>query len=223
MNNHILAPRPGAVIFDLDGTLLDTEPLYSIASQRVLDPYGNIYTPELKKRAMGGSSTTSAQIVIDEYDLPLSAKAYLALREEHLLALFADISEISGAGDFVSAVQTSTVPLGLATSSHADMCALKLDGLPWASAFDVSICGDHSSLQRSKPAPDIFLLCAERLNINPSDCIAFEDSPNGIEAAKSAGMKVCALMSPYVTREDLVDADLIFSDYAELLDYTSLW
>ncbi|MDZ7684238.1 MAG: HAD hydrolase-like protein [Gammaproteobacteria bacterium] len=72
-------PDPAALIFDLDGTLLDTEPLYSMASQRVLDAYGHVYTPELKRRVMGGDSHTSAQVVIDEFGLPLTSHEYLEL------------------------------------------------------------------------------------------------------------------------------------------------
>ncbi len=220
---HILAQPPGAVIFDLDGTLLDTEPLYSVASQRVLDQFGCIYTPELKKRSMGGSSTRSAQLVLDEYALPLSASEYLAQREIHLLELFADVSEIDAAGQFVTAIKQAGIPLGLATSSHAAIRDLKLEDRPWADLFDVVISGDHPKLSRSKPDPDIFLLCADQLQVAPQHCIAFEDSPNGVEAAKRAEMQVCALLSPYVDSQDLSRADHIFSSYRDLCAFISNW
>ncbi len=73
-----LRDRPSALIFDLDGTLLDTEPLYTIASQRVLDPYDQVFSPELKKRCIGRDSRQSAQITIDHASLPLSVDEYLA-------------------------------------------------------------------------------------------------------------------------------------------------
>lgn len=221
--DDILAQPPGAVIFDLDGTLLDTEPLYSIASQRVLDPFDCIYTPELKKRAMGGSSTKSAQLVIDEYALPLTAGEYLARREIHLLELFANADEIDAAGQFVTAIKLSGIPLGLATSSHATQSNLKLGDRPWAHIFDVVIYGDHPDLSRSKPDPDIFLLCADQLQLAPQHCIVFEDSPNGVEAAKRAGMQVCALLSPYVDSQDLSRADYVFSSYSDLIPFISNW
>ena len=223
MSDNPLSKRPGALIFDLDGTLVDTEPLYSIASQRVLDPFDKVYTAELKKRSMGGSSTKSAQLVIDEYNLPLTAEEYLETRQKHLIDLFANVDDIVGAGDFVSASRGQNSLMGVATSSHEALCNLKLKGKPWATDFDTIICGDHADLKRSKPAPDIFLLCARALEADPADCVAFEDSPNGIEAAKQAGMKVCALLSPYVDLADLDSADFVFSDYRELLPFVMNW
>ena len=79
---------PAAIIFDLDGTLLDTEPLYTAAAQRVLDPHGHLYTMELKRKVMGGDSMRSAQLTIDEFDLPMTAEEFLAAREAYLKALF---------------------------------------------------------------------------------------------------------------------------------------
>ena len=212
-----LNPDPAALIFDLDGTLLDTEPLYSDASQKVLDQYGQVYTPELKRRVMGGDSHTSAQIVIDEFDLPLTSAEYLALREAHLLELFANCGEIEGAGEFVSAAHGAGLPVGLATSSHDYLRAIKLGGKPWAHLFHATICGDHPGLERGKPAPDIFLLCASALGVPPEQCIAFEDSRNGIASALAAGMQVVGVMSPWVTRDDLSAATVIIDSYAEAL------
>ena len=68
---------PAAIIFDLDGTLLDTEPLYTAAAQKVLDPHGHTYTLELKRKVMGGDSTCSAQLTVDEFDLPMTADEFL--------------------------------------------------------------------------------------------------------------------------------------------------
>ena len=222
-NDHILRDRPKALIFDLDGTLLDTEPLYSIASQRVLDPFGLVYTDRLKKRAMGGDSRKSAQLVIDEYKLPLNSDEYLKHRQIHLDNLFKNIPEISGAKQFLMAVAQRGVKLGLATSSSEQACTSKLADKIWRNLFDAKLFGDNQNLKRPKPAPDIFLLCAESLNIARKDCIVFEDSPNGVKGAVLAGMRVCALRSVFVQDDDLKLANMLFSSFNELLPFTQDW
>ena len=211
------------LIFDLDGTLLDTEPLYSVASQKVLDRFGEVYTPELKRRVMGGDSHKSAQIVIDEFGLPLTSTEYLALREVHLVELFARCAEIEGAGAFVTAVSDTSVPFGLATSSHRYLRDIKLGNKAWGDLFHATICGDNPALKRGKPAPDIFLLCAAALNVDPTQCVAFEDSRNGIAAARAAGMTVVALNSPYVVAADLAEADTIINNFTEALPWLDVF
>lgn len=211
------------MIFDLDGTLVDTEPLYSIASQRVLDSYGETYTPELKQRCMGGAARMSAQIVIDEFDLPLTPDEYLALREVHLIELFKHSPEIPGAGRFVTAAHDAGLPLGLATSSHGHLRDIKLADKPWARLFAASICGDDARLQNSKPAPDIYLLCAAALDVAPEGCIAFEDSRNGVLAAATAGMTVIGIDNVHAARGDLDGAALTVTDFREAMTLLAGW
>jgi beta-phosphoglucomutase-like phosphatase (HAD superfamily) len=218
-----MALRPGAVIFDLDGTLLDTEPLYTVAAQRVLDEFEAVFSPDLKRRTMGGDATESARIVIEEFSLPLSPQEFLDRRRVHLLELFADVNEIERAGDFVTAIRRQDIPIGLATSSHKPLCDMKLRGRDWAGAFDAIICGDDQRVTKAKPQPDIYLLCAQELGVDPTTCIAFEDSPNGVLAARRAGMAVCALANPHVADEDLHEAHLTFSGYSELEPFVTKW
>ncbi|XOV90409.1 MAG: HAD family hydrolase [Pseudomonadota bacterium] len=216
-------PSPAAIVFDMDGTLLDTEPLYTKASQAVLDEYGETYTPELKRQCMGGDSHTSAQIVIDAFGLPLTSDEYLARREVHLIELFRACPEIAGAGTFVTQLHAAGITFGLATSSHQHLCELKLARKPWGNLFKATVCGDHPALRRGKPAPDIFLLCAEALGVPPDGCIAFEDSRNGILAARAAGMDVIAINSPFVGEGDLADANMIIDSYGEAAALVDQW
>ncbi|MFN3239810.1 MAG: HAD family hydrolase [Pseudomonadales bacterium] len=216
-----LNPKPAAFIFDMDGTLLDTEPLYSAASQKVLDPYGVEYTPELKQRCIGGDSHNSAQIVIDHYDLPLTSAEYLAKREVYLVELFRTVPEMPGAVGFLQALKQASQALGLATSSHKHLVDIKLGNRPWAGHFQAIVSGDNPELKKGKPAPDIFLLCAARLGVDPTQCIAFEDSPNGVQAALAAGMQVVAIESPYVEKSALAGASDYISHYDELNAYVN--
>lgn len=209
---------PAAIIFDLDGTLLDTEPLYTAAAQRVLDPHGHLYTMELKRKVMGGDSMRSAQLTIDEFDLPMTAKEFLTAREAYLKALFPKAEEMPGAGDYLRHLYSTNIPTGIATSSHRHLCDLKINQRDWRALLTTIVCGDDAELHKSKPEPDIFLLCASRMGIKAEDIIAFEDSRNGVLSAKAAGMTVVAIESPYTSPEDLQEADLVIENYRSLLN-----
>lgn len=214
----MLNKNPAALIFDMDGTLLDTEPLYTDATQQVLDPYGATYTPELKRQCIGGDSHKSAEIVINAFDLPLTPDEFLARRENFLVELFRDAPEMPGAGAFIEALAGKNIAIGLATSSHRHLVDIKFNHRSWARHFDTIVCGDDPGLMRGKPAPDIFLLCAQRLGADATQCIAFEDSPNGVIAATAAGMQVIAINSPYVEPGALAGALRAISHYEELAD-----
>ncbi|HKI73071.1 MAG TPA: HAD-IA family hydrolase [Pseudomonadales bacterium] len=215
--------KPGAMIFDLDGTLVDTEPLYSIATQRVLDEFGHTYTEALKRRCMGRDSHVSAQMVIDEFTLSMTSDEYLARRERHLVELFRNSPEIPGASTFVTQAHGAGMSLGLATSSHAHLRDIKLSDKPWATLFAASVCGDHPELVNGKPAPDIFLLCARELGVAPGDCMVFEDSRNGIEGARAAGMTVIGIDSIHVDPGDLADAHHIIGNFHQALPWLDAW
>ncbi|MFT5560282.1 MAG: HAD superfamily hydrolase (TIGR01509 family) [Candidatus Azotimanducaceae bacterium] len=214
MLNH----KPAALIFDMDGTLLDTEPLYTDATQKVLDPYNATYSLALKQQCIGGDSHVSAQIVIDAFNLPLTSEAFLSAREIHLIELFPDAPEMPGASAFIESLAAKGIKLGLATSSHQHLVDVKFSHRSWAKHFSTVTCGDDKELKHGKPAPDIFELCAARLGVAPADCIAFEDSPNGVAAAIAAGMQVIAINSPYVEPGALSDAVRAIDHYAELDD-----
>jgi pseudouridine-5'-monophosphatase len=218
-----MLPRPDAAIFDLDGTLLDTEPLYSVATQQVIDPFGKTFDLALKRKIMGGDSRVSAAIVIDTLDLPLTVDEFLKQRAALLVELFAEATEIPGAGEFITFLTQRQIPVGLATSSEKHLCDIKLSGHEWRKYFDHIICGNDARLQNPKPAPDIFLICAASMAADPGACIVFEDSPNGIAAASAADMTVVAIDSPYVTPGDLDDAAQIVTDFHQAIELFSHW
>ena len=222
MTSLMATPQP-AVIFDLDGTLLDTEPLYTDAIQKVLDPHGHVYSMALKKKCMGGDSRRSAQLTIDEYGLPHSIDEFLGEREIYLREIFPSSPEIDGAGEFLDRLHEFGVAIGLATSSHQHLCDLKLTNKPWRARFSAKLCGNDPRVKNGKPAPDIFEACAAAIGHAPENCIAFEDSPTGIKAARAAGMRVIAVNSPYVELSDLHEAEEIINDYHELISLIRGW
>ena len=147
----------------------------------------------------------------------MSAEEFLSLRTVHHDRLFPTAKETEGTTEFLTQTSKNEITLGLATSSHKVHCDMKISQRIWRPFLKTIVCGDDLELKKGKPAPDIFLLCADRMNVDPTEIIVFEDSRNGVLAAKAAGMTVIALNSPYIGPGDLDEAELIIENFRELL------
>ena len=203
-------------IFDLDGTLVDTEPFYSEATQVVLEPYGKKFTNDFKRKIMGGDALTSASMTVEEFDLEMTPQEFLERREAHLRVLFPKAIEIQGASEYLWKLKEAGIRMGLATSSSKALCEIKIGHRIWSDIFECKVHGDDSELLKSKPAPDIFILCAQRMDVDPKDVIVFEDSKNGIEAAKGAGMTVVGIRNEFMSDADLKNADFLVDNYTDI-------
>jgi pseudouridine 5'-phosphatase len=217
MNDSARADRrPRAVIFDLDGTLLDTEPLYTQSTQTIAARYGKQFDWELKRQTMGGDAEFGARLVVEQLGLPLSPQSYLVERYAILKGLFLQAPAMPGAEACVARLRQHGVSVAIGTSSFAELCAIKWAHHPWLSTIPIRVCGDDPEVTARKPAPDIFLIAARRLGIAPRDCVVFEDSPAGVAAARAAGMRVIALKAPQLDARYVADADAVINHFDEL-------
>lgn len=189
-------PAVTHAIFDLDGTLLDTEDLYSDAAKLVCARYQAEYTSELKRAVMGGDTMRGAEYVVRELGLPITPREYIAQREVELHRMFEDTNAMPGAAALIEALRERAIPIAIATSGHRAITQIKLAKHTFLRDVDVLVCGDDVRLKNPKPAPDIFLLAAQDLGASPASCLAFEDSLNGLRAALAAGMRTVALVDP---------------------------
>jgi pseudouridine-5'-monophosphatase len=204
------------VIFDLDGVLLDSEPIYTEATRQVVAPYGKVFDWSIKGEIIGRSSVEGARHVVSALGLPLTPEDYLRRRRPLLEALFREVTEIPGARRFVESLHARAVPLAVATSSEAPLYRLKTAHHSWFEQFAVIVCGDDPRITRLKPAPDVFLVTAQLLGVSPERCLVFEDSLAGVSAARAAGMQVIALPDPAMDKSRYAEADLVISGYDEL-------
>ena len=184
------------VIFDLDGTLLDSEGLYTDAAQHVVGQHGKVFTLELKRRCMGGDARRGAELVVETLSLPLTPDAYLEARERELIRLLADVKPMPGAEALVATLDRLGIPMAIATSSHRDLTEEKLARQSFLRTMKCIVCGDDPRLEQPKPAPDIFLLAAAELGAHPEQCAVIEDSANGVRASLAAGMRTVVLVDP---------------------------
>ena len=212
----MLPRRATAAIFDLDGVLVDSEPLYTIATQEIVGEYGKVFDWSVKGNMIGGDAREGARYMLRELGVPLDVEAYMQRRDARLRELFPTVEPMPGARDFVLRLRERAVPLAVATSSDREQFEIKTARHDWFSAFQVIVCGNDPEVRRVKPFPDIFLTAAARLGAVPRDCVVFEDAPAGVEAARAAGMQVIALPDPHMDRARFATADLVAGGYHEL-------
>jgi pseudouridine 5'-phosphatase len=204
------------VIFDLDGVLLDTERLYTQATQQVVAEFGKTFDWSLKARMMGRAELESAEDLVRWLKLPISGAEYLARKRPLLERLFDDTQALPGAEAFVRTLHARGLGLAVATSSSTEYFRRKTAPHAWFSLFSVVICADHPELERLKPAPDIFLLAARELGAEPGVCAVVEDSLAGVQAARAAGMYVVALPDLALDAAAFSAAHRVVRSYAEL-------
>jgi pseudouridine-5'-monophosphatase len=184
------------VLFDLDGTLLDSEALYTDATEIVCRRYDKSFTLELKRQIMGGDALEGARTVIDALSLPLSPEAYLKARELELNRLIPSVRCMPFAQELIARLRGDNVPYCIATSGHRAVTEQKLLQHEFLHATETIVCGDDARMTRGKPAPDIFLLAARELNVEPARCVVIEDTINGVRAGVAAGMRTIAVIDP---------------------------
>lgn len=212
-----MSKMPKAVIFDMDGTIVDTEPIASKTFEKIIREYGKIPRPNenglIQNPGVWGMETY--QKLIKEYDLPFEP---LALREKRRMyyvdALKNNVQLLPGFLELVNELKRKNIKIGLASNSiqpHVDAIVSEAriqDLFDCISAWNESI--------QPKPSPDVYLLTAKSLDISPSECVVIEDTYTGVTAGKAAGMKVIAVPSKYTRDQEFSKADIIVNSLLEI-------
>jgi pseudouridine 5'-phosphatase len=206
-----------AILFDMDGVLLDTEDLYTRATKQILGPLGDRFDWRIKERMMGRAPLEAAKILIDTLEVPITPQEYLDQKRPILLGLFRESEPKPGATELVQTLAERGLPLAVATSSDRGFFEAKTSHHPWFSHFQAIVCGSDPEVKAHKPAPDIFLAAAKRLRTPPSRCLVFEDSAAGVESAKRAGVRrVVALADANIDQALLSQADHVIDAFAQI-------
>lgn len=180
------------VLFDMDGLMVDTEPLARAAWEQVVAPYGLTMSDDLYGRMLGRRTSESAQLVLEALVLPLLRDELIERKTAIFLDSLADgVPAMPGLYALLDEVERRGLPWAVATSTPRPVAEIILGHLGVAGRAAALACGDE--VAHGKPAPDIFLLAAARLGAAPAACLVLEDSANGCAAAIAAGMRVAAV------------------------------
>jgi beta-phosphoglucomutase len=204
-----------AVIFDLDGTLLDNNEVHLKAWKKYLQDSGMEISDEDFKKNISGRTNKDA--VAHLYNREMSEKEaseyYLEKEEIYRNMYEKDISPISGLNDFLKDLADHNITMAIATSGIQVNIDFMFDHVPIKQYFKEVI--NSADITKGKPDPEIFIKTAKKLQIPAENCIVFEDSMAGVKAGKAAGMKVVALTTSH-TAEELKEADLVIDDYRQI-------
>jgi HAD superfamily hydrolase (TIGR01509 family) len=184
-------PSIAAVIFDLDGVLIDSEGLWNEARVEITSEAGGQWRPEAQRAMMGMSSLEWSRYMHEDLGVPIEPEQLSEMVVSRLARLYRErVPLLPGAREAV--IGCSEVwPLGLASSSNRPLIELVLDLTELRQCFRATVSSEE--LPRGKPAPDVYLEAARRLEVAPERCAAVEDSTNGLLSADAAGMTVIAV------------------------------
>ncbi len=204
-----------AVIFDLDGTMLDNNEFHLKAWKKYLKDSGmEISDEDFKKYISGRTNADAVAHLYKKIMTEEEASVHYLKKEEIYRKMYEnEIAPVTGLSGFLEDLQSHNVMMAIATSGVQVNIDYMFKHLPLKKYFKEIINSAH--IKKGKPNPEIFLKTAAALHTAAANCIVFEDSVPGITAGKAAGMKVVAITTSH-KREELNEADLIIEDYTEI-------
>jgi len=174
-------------IFDCDGTLADTMPLHYRAWKRLVEELGGSFSEELFYQWGGRPTLRILELLRDDYGLAVADVHMLAERKEgYFVELIQEVKPIEPVLEIAQRLH-GTAPLAVASGGFRQLVEHTLEVIGVRQLFDAVVCAED--VERPKPFPDPFLEAARRLNVPARECLVFEDSPVGIQAAQAAGMQ----------------------------------
>ncbi len=205
-----------AVIFDMDGVIIDSEPMYNKIHAEMLRDFG--ITKFLDKPEDYTGMTSAAVFLATKklYQLKQSVAELAAYQRATILQEINKLHDepIDGIRELLIALKAQKIKTAIASSSERTFINAVVDKFGLHAYFDVIVSGDD--IKYSKPAPDIFLKAAKHLAVSPVDCLVIEDSKNGTIAAKAANMRCIGFANPNSGNQDLSHADKIVNYISEI-------
>jgi beta-phosphoglucomutase family hydrolase len=207
-----------AVIFDMDGVLIDSEPFHLVVNEKIFANLGINLSEDEYHSFIGTTHKDMWSTIKKRYNLPQSVPELVNMQVsgniDYIKNEEIEPIKIKGVARLLSKIARENIRTGIASSSPTEVIELVINKLKISNYFSAIVGGEE--IEKGKPSPDIFLKAAKRLNAEPSECIVIEDSKNGVLAAKAAEMKCVGFKNPNSGNQDLEKADLIIDNYDSL-------
>jgi beta-phosphoglucomutase family hydrolase len=206
-----------SVIFDMDGVITDSEPIHFEVEKKLFKDLGLAISDEEHRSFVGTVSREMWSHIKDKYKLNQSVEELVEIeRTSYMDYLLSQEKErpIPGVADLIEELYRNNVKLVVASSASVKNIEIVLKMFDLERFFETKVSGDE--VKNGKPAPDIFLYAAKIIGTQPEECIIIEDSENGVEAAKSAGMKCIGFENPNSGKQDLSSADMVINSFSDI-------
>jgi len=206
-----------AIIFDMDGVLVDSEPFHTLIEKRQFALNGISVPEEEHQSYMGTASEMMWKEIQEKYKTGSSVEELLEQNRTESIRFFAELDHIpvmDGLPETLANLQRKNYPMAVASSSFPEIIELILVKSDLKKYFRVIVSGEEAG--KSKPAPDIFLLAAKKLGVSPENCLVVEDSQNGIKAARAAGMFCVAYQGGGADPQKQKNANAAIKSYSQL-------
>ena len=209
---------PKAFLFDLDGVLIDSEPLHGQAWKETAALFDINLTYSQLKLLRGKRRIDCANELVKLIPKTVQVKELLSIHKPISRKLILNAQAMQGSESLVKSCNKQNIPMALVTSSSYESFQIKTAPHQWMNLFSVMVLGDDQLLAKGKPAPDPYLLAAEKLNIAPQECWAVEDSISGVSSALEAGCFVFFLKEKHdeLTKKELFDHQINLKEITHL-------
>ncbi len=196
-----------AVIFDMDGTLVDSMTVWHKIDIEYIEDKGFDFPSDLPDKIDGMSFLEKAQYIKKHFNLEDSVDTIMEDWRSRIRYLYRnEIPMKAGANKFLDYLLDREIKMGIASSNSRELVDLVVDSQNLRKyIMEITTAGE---VNKGKPAPDVYLETANRLGVSPSKCLVFEDVPNGIRAALNAGMRVCAIYDDFTAEHDILKREL---------------
>lgn len=203
-----------ALILDMDGVIIDSEPMHFKLERELLEELGGRISPREQEEFVGRTDRFIWSELKARFRLKEDLDRIIDMKKDRFLERIGEIGLVENFRDFLEMIGREDLKIAIASSNNRGAVERVIEFFDLADHIDFYISGEE--VERGKPDPEIFLKAAEKLGVSPKDCLVIEDATSGIRAAKAAGMKSIGLDNPNSGRQDLAEADLVIAGFRDL-------